>query len=81
MPTLSRRHLVATAVALPALAVLVEYGVDCRSGADVVAGARVYRRLVERQPIQRDNLFPGQFVGGTPAHRFNIAQHRQAATV
>jgi hypothetical protein len=52
----------------PALAVLVEYRVDCRGGADVEAGARVYRRLVERQPVQGDDFFPGQLVGGTPAH-------------
>ena len=23
---------------------------------------------VQREPVQRDDLFPGQLVGGTPAH-------------
>jgi hypothetical protein len=46
-------------------AVLVEYRVDCRGGAVVVAGARVHRRLIERRPVQRDNFFPRQLVGGT----------------
>jgi hypothetical protein len=48
-------------------------------GTDVVAGARVHRRLVEHQPIQRDDFVPGQLVGGTPAHGCNVAQHRQVA--
>jgi hypothetical protein len=34
--------------------------------------AGIHRRLAERQPIQGDGLFPGQFVGGTPAHASNI---------
>ena len=42
---------------------------------------RVHRRLAERQPIQRDDFFPGQFVGGTSAHGCNIAQRRRAAIV
>ena len=58
----------------PALAVLVEYRVDCRGGAGVVTGARVYWRLVERQPVQCDDFFPSQLVGGTPAHRSNIGR-------
>jgi hypothetical protein len=27
-----------------------------------------YWRLIQRQPIQRHDFFPGQLVGGTPAH-------------
>jgi hypothetical protein len=56
----------------PALAALVEYRVDCRGRTEVEAGARVQRRLVERQPVQGDDLFPGQLVGSTPAHWPNV---------
>ena len=56
----------------PALAVLVEYRVDGGRGADVEACACVHRWLAERQPIQRNDLFPGELVGGAPAHGANI---------
>jgi hypothetical protein len=50
--------------------------VDCRGRTDIVAGARVHRRLAECQPVRR-----GQLVGGTSAHADNIARLREAATV
>jgi hypothetical protein len=31
-------------------------------------------RLAVRQPIQRDDFFPGELVGGTPAHGCNIGR-------
>ena len=35
--------------------------------------------MEERQLIKRDDFFPGQLVGDTPARAGNIAQCRQAA--
>jgi hypothetical protein len=32
----------------------------------------MHRRLVEREPVQRNDFFPGQLVGGTPAYVGNI---------
>jgi hypothetical protein len=53
--------------------VLLNDRVDCRGGADVEASAHIHWRLVECQPVQRDDFFPGQLVGGTPAHEQNVA--------
>ena len=50
------------------LVVLADDRVDSRSGADVVARLRIPRRLVQCESVERDDLFPGQLVGGAPAH-------------
>jgi len=34
----------------------------------------IMRRRPDREPVQRDDFFPGQLVGGTPAHPFNIGR-------
>ena len=47
-------------------------------GPDVVPGARVHRRWVERQSVQRDDFFACELVGGSTAHGYNIARHRQS---
>ena|ERR1700689_2233525 len=62
-----------------ALAVLVEYSVDGGRGADIVADARIHCRLVEREPVQRDDLFPGQLVGSAPTHGCGMLQYSGTA--
>jgi hypothetical protein len=55
------------------------YGSQIAAAKEQEAGACVHWRLIQREPVQRDDFFPGQLVGGTPAHGCNIAQRRQAA--
>ena len=44
-------------------------GVGAR--ANVVATPRIYRWLVQREPVERDDFFPGQLAGGASAHRLS----------
>jgi hypothetical protein len=37
--------------------------------ADVVAGSQIVRRRIQRQPVEPDNVVPGQLIRETPAHR------------
>jgi hypothetical protein len=43
--------------------------VDRCGRADVEARLKVMRRRRQHKPVQRDNLFPRQFIGGAPASR------------
>ena len=42
------------------------------AGAGAVARTRILRRLIEREPVEPNDLFPGQQVGETAAHRPNM---------
>jgi hypothetical protein len=39
-----------------------------RRRTDVEPGSKVMWRRAEREPVQRNNFFPGELVGGAPAH-------------
>ena len=51
-------------------------GIDLHRWVDVISGARVLRRLIERGPVQPHNFFPSQRVCGSPAHGLNIDYER-----
>jgi hypothetical protein len=61
--------------ALTALVLVFQPALDSKDPIALSPG-----RLAERQSVQRNDFFPGQLAGGTPAHAANIARHRQAAT-
>ena len=50
------------------LALKSHHGVDDSSRTDVVTRLRISRRLVQCKSVQRDDFFPDQPVGGTPAY-------------
>jgi hypothetical protein len=63
------------------------YANGCRSGrrwcrADVVPRLRVHRRLVQCESVKPKDFFPGQLIGGAPAHdRQHIALLDQRASL
>jgi hypothetical protein len=65
-----------------ATTVLSDDNIDRRGRADVVTRSRVHRRLIQRESVQRNDFFPGQLIGGAPAHtRQHIALLDEPATL
>ena len=52
-----------------ALSVALNDRVNRRGRTNIVSGTRVLRRLVECELIKPHKFFPGQLIGGTPAHK------------